>query len=217
MPSPPLTRLHLVRHCEVRNPQGVLYGHLPGFPLSDKGVQQAHALGEYFAARSVGRILSSPLERAQQTAAIIAAHLDGATVDTTEELIEARFGHYLQGVKPRDVPWRRPLWMVHMVRPGLLPQDERIAEMAGRVRAPLLRLLRAHPGEGGICISHGDPIQAFSVETDGLPARALHRLQCAKGGVIELTYEGETLVNKTYLSPERLGAPAAAPTAGSRT
>src|SRR5579884_1339049 len=36
------TRLYLVRHCDVRNPRGVLYGHLPEFPLSDKGVRQAH-------------------------------------------------------------------------------------------------------------------------------------------------------------------------------
>lgn len=202
-----LTRLYLVRHCDVRNPRGVLYGHLPGFPLSEKGVRQAEALAGFFARRPVRRICASPLERAQQTAGIIGSRLPGVDIETTEELTEARFGHHLQGVRPRDVPWRRPLWFVHMVRPGLLWCDERVEEMADRVRAPLERLLRDFPGESGICVSHGDPIQAFSVVTEGLPNRALHRLQCAKGGMLELTYEGSTLVNRTYLSPERIGAP----------
>lgn len=209
MTDGPLTRLYLVRHCDVRNPKGVLYGHLPDFPLSDKGVRQAHLLGEFFAGKPVRRIYASPLERAQETAAIIASHLDGVTIETTNELIEARFGLYLQGVKPKQVLWRRPLWLIHMARPGLLRRDEAVGEMAARVRVPLTRLLRDFPGEGGICISHGDPIQAFSVETDGLPPRSLHRLQCAKGGMIELTYDGSRLVNKTYRPPERIGAPAA--------
>jgi len=202
---PPVARLYLVRHCDVRNPEGVLYGHLPNFPLSEKGVGQAHALGRYFAGRPIRRIYSSPLERAQETASIIASHLDGVDIETTDELVEARFGFHLQGVKPKQVPWRRPLWFVHMARPGLLPQDEHIGEMAARVRAPLLRLLRDFPGGSGICISHGDPIQAFAIEADGRSDRALHRLECAKGGLLELTYEDGTLVNKTYRSPESIG------------
>jgi broad specificity phosphatase PhoE len=203
----PRTTLHLVRHCDVHNPEGVLYGHLPGYRLSDKGVRQAHALGTYFAGRSVRQIYASPLERAQQTAHIIASYLDGVPVVTTPELVEARFGLYLQGIRPKDVPLRRPLWFVHMAWPGLLPNDESVAAMAGRVRAPMQRLLRDHPGEEGICVSHGDPIQAFWVESEGRHAYALHRLQCAKGGVLSLEYEGSQLVGKQYHAPRELGAP----------
>lgn len=203
-----LTRIHLVRHCDVENPRGVLYGHLPGFGLSEKGVRQAHALGRRLATSGARQIYSSPLERAQQTAHIIAAYLDGVPVTTTPELVEARFGQYLQGVRPRDVLWRRPLWLVHMVRPGLLPNDESVAEMAARVRAPMERLVRDHPGQGGICVTHGDPIQAFWVEADGRSAFALHRLQCAKGGRLEVDYRGDRLVARRYAAPEESGAPA---------
>ena len=206
--QPPHTRLYLVRHCEVRNPEGVLYGHLPSFGLTDNGVQQAHTIGRYLEDRNVREIYTSPLERARQTAEIVASHLS-VPVTPTEDLIEARFGLYLQGVKPRDVPWRRPLWLIHMVWPGLLPQDETVAAMAARVRRPLMQLLHDHPGEGGVCISHGDPIQAFWVEAEGRPAYALHRLQCAKGGLLELDYEGDRLVNLTYRSPQSLAALAA--------
>jgi broad specificity phosphatase PhoE len=212
--SPTHTRLYLVRHCDVRNPHGVLYGHLPAFPLSDRGEQQAHALGRFFSATSVRQIRTSPLERARQTAEIIASHLSGVPVVETADLVEARFGNYLQGIRPRDVPWRRPLWWVHMLWPGLLPIDETVAAMAARVRRHLMELLRDFPGEGGVCVSHGDPIQAFWVEATGRPAYALHRLQCQKGGLLELDYEGERLTKLTYRSPESVAELAPAPRSG---
>ena len=200
--SPPLhTRVHLARHCDVRNPDGVLYGHLPDFPLSAKGVRQAHALGHRLARTPARQVFASPLLRAQQTAEIISGHIPGSTVTTTEDLVEARFGYYLQGVKPRDVLWRRPLWLVHMVWPGLLPNDERVGEMAARVERPIRRILATTPEEGGICVSHGDPIQAFWLRSEGRPAWALHRLQCAKGGVLELDYTEGTLEHISYRPP----------------
>src|ERR1700680_314953 len=112
--APVSTRLYLVRHCDVRNPKGVLYGHLPDFPLSDKGVAQAHALGRYFAEKKIPQIYSSPLDRARETAEIIASYLDSVPIIYTDDLIETRFGLYLQGVPPKQVPWRRPLWFVQI-------------------------------------------------------------------------------------------------------
>ncbi len=200
------TRLYLVRHCDVRNPAGVLYGHLPGFPLSEKGVRQAHALGRFFRDKPVRRIFTSPLERARQTADAIASYLPGVPVDECEGLLEAKFGFYLQGIRPRDVPYRRPLWFIHMIWPGLLPIDERVPAIAARVQRPLSRLLDEYPGEAGICVSHGDPIQAFWVDADGRPPYALHRLQCMKGGMLELVYEGRRLSSVTYRSPASIMA-----------
>jgi broad specificity phosphatase PhoE len=201
VPHPTSTRVQLIRHCDVRNPRGVLYGHLPGFPLSEKGVRQAHALGRQLATNGARHIYTSPLERALQTAEIIAGHIPGSTVTTTDDLIEARFGLYLQGVRPAHVPWRRPLWMIHMVWPGLLPNDESVDEMADRVERPIRRILATTLGEGGICVSHGDPIQAFWVRSEGRPAWALHRLQCAKGGRLELDYVDGALTRTTYCPP----------------
>lgn len=189
----------------MRNPDGVLYGHLPDFPLSDTGVRQAHELGRYLATTPARQIQASPLLRAQQTAEIIAEHLPGATIATTEDLIEARFGLYLQGVRPAQVPWRRPLWMIHMVRPGLLPNDESVAAMADRVERAIRRILASTPEEGGICVSHGDPIQAFWVRSEGRPSWALHRLQCAKGGLLELDYADGRLLKTVYRPPTSVG------------
>jgi broad specificity phosphatase PhoE len=207
MTEPVTTRVYLVRHCDVENPGRVLYGHLPGFRLSETGVRQAHAIGERLSATPVRQIYASPLERAQQTARIIASHLDNVPVTTTPELVEARFGYHLQGVRANlGIIWRRPLWLVHMLWPGILPNDESVAEMAARVRAPVLRLVRDHPQQGGVCVTHGDPIQAFWVESERRHAYALHRLQCAKGGLLELDYRDGRLAGKRYVPPEETGA-----------
>ncbi len=200
-------RLFLVRHADVANPRRILYGHLPGYPLSSKGVAQAEATGRYLSGEPIRVIRSSPLERARQTAAIIARQHGSPPLVVDEDLIEARFSHYLQGVPYAQVPWRRPLWWVHMARPGLLPRDESVDTMASRVERALLRALDEADGGTAVCVSHGDPIQALWIRQLGRPAWALHRLQCAKGGLLALDYEGRRLSRVTYVSPESQGAP----------
>ena len=82
--------VHLVRHGHVHNPDKILYGRLPEFRLSDAGEEMARAVAEHFVAQGadVGRVVASPLTRAQQTAAPIAAAF-GLPIDTDERLIEA--------------------------------------------------------------------------------------------------------------------------------
>ncbi|KEA65800.1 histidine phosphatase family protein, partial [Mycobacterium tuberculosis] len=62
------TTVHLLRHGEVHNPAKVLYGRLPGYRLSTTGEAMAVAAAEWFAGHDVTHLVSSPLERAQQTA-----------------------------------------------------------------------------------------------------------------------------------------------------
>src|SRR5690348_6798858 len=120
-----MTRVYLVRHADVENPRRVLYGHLPGFPLSERGRAQAAEVGTRLAHRNVRRILHSPLERAAETARIISEHLpEPVPLIPDDALLEAQFGRYLQGVPFWQIPVRRPLWVVHKARRGLLPGDE---------------------------------------------------------------------------------------------
>jgi broad specificity phosphatase PhoE len=203
-------RLYLVRHCDVANPHGVLYGYLPGFGLSAKGLAQAESLGQRLRGQPVRVIRTSPLERARQTTSIIARHLDNPEVVVDDDLVEARFGLYLQGIRYAEVPWRRPLWWVHMVYPGLLRRDERVGAMAGRVERSLERLLESVGDGTGVCVSHGDPIQAFWITYLHRHPWALHHLQCAKGGLLALDYESGKLVKVTYVPPQVAAAPPAA-------
>lgn len=60
------TRVHLIRHGEVHNPDGILYGRLPGFRLSDTGRAQAVAAADLLAGRDIVAVIASPLQRAQR-------------------------------------------------------------------------------------------------------------------------------------------------------
>ncbi|MGH7639554.1 MAG: histidine phosphatase family protein [Candidatus Dormibacteria bacterium] len=209
---PPPTRCYLIRHCDVANPDGILYGHLPGFGLSAKGRDQARAIGRHLAGAELQAIYSSPLERALETASLLARELaPPPSIEPEPGLIEAEFGRYLQGTRYRDVVWRKPRWWVHMVWPGLVPGDESMAAMSGRVTRVIERGLERHAGQAFALVSHGDPIQAFWATSEGRMPWALHRLLCAKGGLLELTYLGKRLAGKVYLPPkdlERLGTEA---------
>lgn len=66
------TVVHLLRHGEVYNPEGVLYGRLPGYFLSDLGQEMAIRAAAALADNDVAAVISSPMERAQQTAQPIA-------------------------------------------------------------------------------------------------------------------------------------------------
>src|SRR5262245_5177232 len=81
------TIVHLVRHGEVANPDGLLYGRMPGFRLSEDGQMMAKAAADYLAGRDIRVLKSSPLERAIETAEPIAAQL-GLQIAVDERLIE---------------------------------------------------------------------------------------------------------------------------------
>src|SRR2546430_8985192 len=98
-----------MRHADVENPQGVIYGHLPGFLLSQTGRAQAAAVGQSLRDSGVRRIVHSPLDRARENAEIVNAQLPAPMPLIPEpELREAELGRYLQGVPRRQVPVLQP-------------------------------------------------------------------------------------------------------------
>ena len=90
------TVVHLLRHGEVDNPHGIIYGRLPGYHLSANGRLMAEAAADYFAERAVVALYSSPLERAQETARPVAERL-GLPIVTDDRLIES-WNHF-EGLK----------------------------------------------------------------------------------------------------------------------
>lgn len=83
-----MMRIRLIRHGEVHNPRGVLYGRLPRFGLSRKGVEQARSAGRYLRDRPITALFTSPLLRARQTAAEIVPNLNGMKMHTCSMLNE---------------------------------------------------------------------------------------------------------------------------------
>jgi broad specificity phosphatase PhoE len=207
------TRIYLIRHADVENPHKLLYGHLDGFDLSALGRVQATAVGERLRNEDIRRIVHSPLARAVETTQLINAGLARpAVLESDPELREAEFSRYLQGVPYWQVPLRRPLWFVHKAKRGLVPGDESIDRLGGRVLAVVRRLARDHPGETMAIVSHADPLNAAWVLLDGRAhnEREMYRKSVDKAGMLRLDLEGETPKAWEYIPPPAVANPATA-------
>jgi len=107
------TTIHLLRHGEVQNPEGILYGRLPDYVLSERGQAMAQRVAGFLSAtRKIDAVISSPLERAQQTAEPIAAAFD-LEVQSDERLIEA----HVTDVQAQGA-WARQVRRAWAGRPG---------------------------------------------------------------------------------------------------
>jgi hypothetical protein len=118
------TVVHVLRHGEVHNPTKVLYGRLPDFHLSELGVAMAERIAERLRGEDVTHLVSSPLERAQETAAPSAAVL-GLPVAVDDRLIEA--GNVFEGLTfgVGDGSLRRPAHWLNLRNPFRRPGASR--------------------------------------------------------------------------------------------
>jgi broad specificity phosphatase PhoE len=197
----PATIVHLVRHGEVANPGGVLYGRIPDFHLSDDGQVMAKAAADFMAGRDVTVLRSSPLERAMETAEPIAAQL-GLPIEVDERLIEP-WNHF-EGmtVGVGDGSLRAPRHWIYLRNPFRPSWGEPYKDVAARVLAAAADAAAAARGHEAVCVSHQLPIWVSRRSVEG---RALwhdpRRRQCALGSVTSLTYAGDRIVSVSYAEP----------------
>ena len=159
------------------------------------------------------RIVHSPLDRANETAEIIAQALTPPPIlESDFDLRESDFSRYLQGVPYWQIPVRRPLWVVHKAKRGLLPGDESMEAMGGRILRIVRRLAREHPGDTMALISHADPLDAAWILLDGRPQneREMHRKQIQKAGMLRLDMDGEMAKAWEYIPAPKVETSASA-------
>lgn len=210
---PTATTVYVIRHADVENPNRVLYGHLPGFKLSAHGRAQAEALGDRLRSAGLRRIVHSPLDRAVETAQLINSRLPEPVVfEVDPALREADFSRYLQGIPFWQIPVRRPLWIVHKTRRGLVAGDESYEALGGRIIDVVKRIAREHPGEPMAVVSHADPIQAAWLLLDGRAhnEREMYRKAVDRAGTLKVEIEDDRLVSWEYIAPPVIAKPAPA-------
>lgn len=164
-------------------------------------------------AGGVDRIVHSPLDRAAETARIIAEKLSSPpAMESDANLREAEFSRYLQGLPYWQIPLLRPLWFVHKAKRGLLPGDESVETMGERVLGVVRRVAREHPGETIAVVSHADPLNAAWILLDGRPhtEREMYRKGLDKAGMLKVVMEGETPKSWEYIPPPQVDKPASA-------
>jgi broad specificity phosphatase PhoE len=195
------TVVHLLRHGEVHNPQKVLYGRLPGYRLSDLGERMAERAADWFGGRDVVRLVSSPLERARQTAAPIGARL-GLPVGIDERLIESDNVFEGRSVGVGDGALRSPQAWWHLRNPFLPSWGEPYTQVALRMHAAAEVAREAARGHEAVLVSHQLPIWIARLSAEH--RRLWHdprKRECSLASVTSFTYDGEKLVSVTYAEP----------------
>jgi broad specificity phosphatase PhoE len=195
------TVVHLLRHGEVHNPAKILYGRLPGYRLSTTGEAMATAAAEWFGGKGVTHLVSSPLERAQQTAAPIAAALSlPVTID--ERLIEA--GNAFEGLRVGvgDGALRAPRHWWKLRNPFQPSWGEPYVEIAARMLAAVEAARDAARGSEAVLVSHQLPIWTLRLHVEGRRyAHDPRRRQCGLASVTSLTYDGDRITGVAYAEP----------------
>ena len=199
------TVVHLLRHGEVDNPRGVLYGRLPGFHLSEEGRLMAKRAAAFLAGRDVTVLRSSPMERAAETAAPLAAQF-GLEADVDERLIEP-WNHFEgmafefgSGALARPSHWR------HLHNPFRPSWGEPYESVAARMHAAMADAVRAARGHEAVCVSHQLPIWVARRAAQG--SHLWHhpgRRECALASVTSFTYHGDTIAMIGYAEPAGAG------------
>lgn len=158
--APALSTILLVRHGNTPTTGKVLPGRAKGLSLSDTGLDQAKTAAERIAALArVDAIYCSPLERARETAAPIAA-ARGLKAKVDRGLLECDFGDWT-GAQLSKLS-KLAEWSTVQRAPSMFrfPNGESFTEMQVRMVSTLDRLRSAHPGGTIVCVSHADPIKA---------------------------------------------------------
>jgi broad specificity phosphatase PhoE len=197
------TVVHLLRHGEVFNPEKVLYGRLAGYYLSDLGEQMAVRAADALAANDVTLIVSSPMERAQQTATPVAQrHELPITIDP--DLIEADNVFEGQRVSVGDGVLKQPRTWRHLWNPFKPSWGEPYDEVAARMHVAIDSAREKAHGHEAVLISHQLPIWIARLKAE--ERRLWHdprSRQCTLASLTSLTYDGDVLSAITYTEPSR--------------
>lgn len=197
------TTVHLLRHGEVFNPEGVLYGRLPGYYLSDLGKQMAVRAADALAGRDVTLVVSSPMERAQQTATPVAEKHELA-IEIDPDLIEADNIFEGKRVSVGDGVLKQPRTWKHLYNPFRPSWGEPYDEVAERMHRAITAAREKARGHEAVLVSHQLPIwiARLAAEERHLWHDPRSR-QCTLASLTSLTYDDDTLAAITYTEPSR--------------
>lgn len=152
------TTIYLVRHGEVNNPDGIIYGRLPHFPMTKRGKEEIEQVAAFLADKNISAIYASPLERTKQTAEIIQKKLGHSEIYYSDQILETRTsyegGKFNKLDKLQSEVYLKPLD----------PSDETLEDIAQRMMIFLHGVINKNEGKQVVIVSHGDPIMVLKAK-----------------------------------------------------
>ena len=198
----PDTIVHLLRHGEVHNPAGVLYGRRDGFHLSDLGIRMAEKVAETIKDRDITHLRVSPLERAQETARPL-AEARGLEIVTDDRVIEStnKFEGINFSAGAMTIVKRPRLWR-HLWNPFRPSWGEASSVIVARMMAAVEDARAAAEGHEAVIVSHQLPIWTTRLHVEG--RRQLHdprKRQCTLCSLTSLHFVGDRITQVSYSEP----------------
>lgn len=186
----------LIRHGNNDYLGKALAGRLPNVHLNEKGRAEAVRLADVLADKSITRIISSPLDRARETADPLAQKLR-LKLEISEAVNEVDFGDW-NGAAMKELE-SDPLWSRYNSQRSTtrIPNGELIVEIQQRFVAELEKLRLSDPGSTIAIFSHGDPIRSALCYYLGLPLDFLQRFEVSPGSysILRLEEWGPQVLN----------------------
>ncbi|MEN9749019.1 MAG: hypothetical protein RL149_97 [Actinomycetota bacterium] len=198
----PADRLHLVRHGEVHNPGGVLYGRLPHFHLSERGVEMAKTAADTIRGlnRPVSKLVSSPLLRTQQSSEPIADGL-GLEIITDERLIEPYNVFEGRKLSARHIAVRPHLYL-HLRNPNTPSWGESYESIVSRMYAAMDELADEVESGDVVLVTHQLPIWMIHQHAAGLKlAHNPKQRRCGLSSITSFEKRDGKWVEVSYLDP----------------
>ena len=184
-----------LRHGQAENNvKRVLAGRTPGVSLTDDGINQAKAIAKYLEPMKISTVYSSPIERAQKTAEIVAKH-NSVDYKIDERLNELDMGKFTGS--PYDEIFKSHGNVFLKFYEGQLEIAhngvETFSEVKKRVLSIADHVLNKHKGENVVLVTHMDPIKAMLSTVMDLKPQSLFELIIANGSLTVFREEGGKL------------------------
>ena len=205
------TVVHVLRHGEVHNPDGILYGRIEGFGLSEGGTSMADTIAEHVADCDITHLVSSPLQRARETASPIAERL-GLAVHIDERLLEPT--NVFEGTRfgVGDGALKRPANWKHLRNPFRPSWGEPYAEIAARMLAAVRDARAAAEGHQALCVSHQLAIWTLRRFLEGRPLwHDPRKRECGLASLTSIAFEDASYAGLSYTEPAGATDPHAVP------
>jgi broad specificity phosphatase PhoE len=197
----PADLIHLVRHGEVHNPDGVLYGRIEGFHLSELGHRMALVSAESLRGRDITALWASPLQRTQESAEPW-SDLFGLEIDTDPRLIEPV--NTFEGVNIRSELRRRPWLATRLINPRKPSWGEAFVSIQGRMMAAVTDIHQTTESGEAVIVSHQLPIWMVARTVQHKPlATDPRRRRCSLSSITTIAWKDGEFVEVDYQEPAK--------------
>ncbi len=194
------THIYFVRHGRTENDDHIIYGRMPGYPLSVAGQEEAGKAGEALSDKNIAQIYTSPLQRTFETAEIVSKKCSGAKIKHVFDLNETESNHW-QGI-PADQLFTNDAYEAFVNDPNAQIGTENLNQMAQRMSKVVGDILTQNKGQNIVCVSHEFPILALKFKLENKPLTTIKTIHLKTGGVVDFTFND----NGNFVGAKELSA-----------